>query len=436
MALNHLQYNTSYLLNARNEAEPLNDALSYGVRIVEADVAEGQVYWKVLGVHHLLPRENFSKHNIYLEALNENGDRITNPPAYAGWTWEGRRPNEPANPVPLDKPANETAGDISVHFGQVVSVWLKGVGPDSQDKSDRVENLHTAHPDEPLPDGSLLNTLGHHSFYIVFQRTRKESITEGVIAGQVERGQGQTLRLLRNNQVVAQQTIGNDGAYHFDNLSLGSYRLEVANTGVSQDNIRLEANNKSLTVNLALPLPTSSVIAGRIQNGQGRMLLLIKEGNIIARVPLSPSGEFRFENLGAGLYTLMVFETNVRQDNIALDGSNSREVNLTIPDASTTPETAEKVINHYLLFGPSETRGRQTNLLLAVDYILHFSVTVGFNVTEAKQARHVTIIGEGISQADQQVLRDAGSEVEVMSGDSYQIEAELTARLRAGRAFG
>jgi hypothetical protein len=166
------------------------------------------------------------------------------------------------------------------------------------------------------------------------------------------------------------------------------------------------------------------------------MLLLIKEGNIITRVPLSPSGEFRFENLGAGLYTLMVFETNVRQDNIALDGSNSREVNLTIPDASTTPETAEKVINHYLLFGPPETRGRQTNLLLAVDYILHFSATVGFNVAEAKQARHVTIIGEGISQADQQVLRDAGSEVEVISGDSYQIEAELTARLRAGRAFG
>ena len=436
MGLNHQQYNTRYMLNARNGGEPINDAVNYGVRLVEADVAEGETYWKVLGIHHLLPRENFSKHNIYLEALDEQGQRIQNPPAFGGWTWEGRRSHERANPVPLDKPQYEAAGNLAVYFGQVVSVWINGTSPDGREKSDRVENLHTTHPDEPLPDGSLLNTLGHHSFYIVFQRTRKESTAEGVISGQVERGQGKMVRLLKNNLEVAQQALGNTPTFRFENLPIGIYRLDVSGTGVNQDNIRLDTNNKELTINLALPLPTRSVISGQVQNGQGKILLLIKEGNIIARVPLGPTGEFRFEKLGTGTYGVMVFETNVRQANIALDGTNSREVKLVVPTEQPTQQTPDKTINHYLLFGPPDTRGRQTNLILAADYILNFSVTVGFNVEEAKQARQVTIVGEGISQAEQAAIRAAGSSVEVISGDSYEIEAELTARLRAGRAVG
>ena len=437
MGLNHQQYNTNFLLNATNGGEPINDAVGYGVRIVETEVAEGETYWRIIGVHHLLPRENFSKHNIYFEALDEQGQRVQNPHIFVGWTWEGRRPDERANPLPLDKPINETGGDISVYFGQVISAWVLGPNPGAPEKSDRVENLHTAHPDEPLPDGSLLNTLGHHSFYVVFQRTRKAATSSGIIAGRVERGQGQTIELMRNSQIVARQIIGNDGGYRFDGLGLGVYRLEITNSDVSQDNIRLAANAPQLTINLALPLPTQSVIFGRVQNGQGRILLLIKEGNIIARLPLAASGEFRFENLGQGTYSVMVFETNVRQDNIALNGTNNREVNMVIPTTpDLTGQTGQKPLNHYLLFGPPQTRGRQTNLLLAIDYILAYSLTVGFSPEEAKQARQVTIIGEGISQAEIQAIQASGSEVEIISGDSYQIEGQLLARLSAGRAFG
>ena len=46
------------------------------------------------------------------------------------------------------------------------------------------------------------------------------------------------------------------------------------------------------------------------------------------------------------------------------------------------------------------------------------------------------IIGEGISAADRQAIQDSGSEVEVIAGDAYDIEAELIARIQAGRAFG
>ena len=46
------------------------------------------------------------------------------------------------------------------------------------------------------------------------------------------------------------------------------------------------------------------------------------------------------------------------------------------------------------------------------------------------------IFGEGISAADQQAIKDSGSQVELLSGDAYDIETQLNARIQAGRAFG
>ncbi len=40
--------------------------------------------------------------------------------------------------------------------------------------------MHTNHPDEPGPGGELWNSVGHHSFHVVFQRTRQESDGGGV----------------------------------------------------------------------------------------------------------------------------------------------------------------------------------------------------------------------------------------------------------------
>ena len=435
MAFNFQQYNTQYLLNINNNGAPINDAADkYGVKIVAAaDVADGETYWRVIGVHHLLPRENFSEHNVFLEVLDEQGVRIKKPQIWAGWTWEGRQPNQPANPVPLDKPDNEPIGNIPMFFGQIVSVWIDGDSPTAQDKSDRVEGLSTDHPDEPLPDGTVLNSVGHHSFYVVFQRTRKSAgPSSGIIQGRVEGGQGQIVRLLQNNTVVAEQTLNKTLQFQFDYLPFGVYRLEIVNTTVSQDNIKLDAANPVQTVNLVIPPPDNSAIYGQVQNGQGKILLLVKDNNIIARVTLPGSGQYRFDNLAAGNYALVVFETDVRQDNIALDGTNTREVNLVVPP---TPQTT-KTINHYLLFGPPNSRGRQTTLLLAVDYILAFSVTVGFSVDEAKQARQVTIVGADISPADQQAIKDSGSQVEVINSDVYNIEATFKARVQSGQEFG
>jgi hypothetical protein len=436
MAFNHQQYNTEYILNIKNGLDPINDAAQkYGVRIIEADVAEGELYWQIIGVHHLLPRENFSKHNVYIEALDENGARIRNPIAWAGWTWKGRQPHERADPISLDKPDFEAAGNIAMHFGQIVSVWISGQSRDAQDKSDRLENLHTAHPDEPTPDGALLNTLGHHSFYVVFQRTRKTSgMMDGVIHGRLERGQGHIVILKKANSEIARQTIDNQLTFRFDNLPAGVYRLEVLNTEIAQDNITLNPTNKEIMLNLAVPLPDDSIIFGQVNNGAGKTLLLIKENNIIQRIQLPTNGVYSFPNLAAGVYSLTVFGTNVRQDNISVDGTNSREINLAISD--TPVEPVEKSIGHYLLFGPPGSRGRKVNLLLALDFIGAFSVTAGFSVDEAKHARQVTIIGEGVSSADRQAIENSGAQVELLMSSAYDIDAELTVRIQTGRPFG
>jgi len=429
MTFNHQEYVARYVNNIQAGGEPLNDAAAYDVRMVSANnVAAGETYWRIIGIHHLLPDENAGKHHVYLEALDENGQRIKNPFAWAGWTWEGRQPDQRADPVPLDKPDHEPAGNIAMYFNQTVTAWINGLSAGAHDKSDKAENLHTRHPDEGTG-----NTLGHHSFYVVFQRTRKETpvVADGVITGTVENGLGHTIQLRREEQIVAERVIGSDLAYRFDNLEYGTYSVVVLGTGVGRDNIKIDENNNVATVNLKLPPPTQSALYGRVENGVGKTLLLLKAGTTLSSLVVPESTQYRFENLGAGIYSLQVADTAVRADNIVLDGTNSREVNLVVPEE---PEQT-KCINHYLLYGPPDTPGRQTNLLLATNYILTFSVTAGYSVEEAKQARYVTIIGEGISPEEVDAIKDSESRVEVLAGNSYNIEAELNRRIEIGVPF-
>ena len=168
MSFDRITYLQKYLHN------PSNDAAGYGVRVLEADVAQGESYWRIIGVHHLDPDENWGRHLVYIDVIDETGRRIQFPCAWADWTWEGRDEAVPTLPIALDGPVFEPAGQLPLADpSQPVSVWLKGLYADSDDASDRVENLHTGHPDELTGDGQLGNGVGHHSFYVVFQRTRK-----------------------------------------------------------------------------------------------------------------------------------------------------------------------------------------------------------------------------------------------------------------------
>jgi len=138
----------------------------YGVQVAPASITAGSPGWKIIGVHHLAPEENQSRHNALIEVLDENGQRIKDPNLRIGWSWAGRSSDQAAPPKLLDKPDHEPAGDVPIEKGMDLEIWIEGDGC----PSDRVSKLSTHHDDEPGPNGELWNTIGHHSFYVVFQR--------------------------------------------------------------------------------------------------------------------------------------------------------------------------------------------------------------------------------------------------------------------------
>ncbi len=218
----------------------VNDAVAYGVEIQPAQVEKGQKYWKVIKVHHLSPVENHGNHNIYVDLLDEDGNRIYG--AKVRMTWQNGQ-----GEATIDKPENEPGTNFPLWKHQVGTV--EGVGL----PSDKVVNLHSGHPDEPGPP-AWGNTLFHHSFYVVFQRTIKDdepSPEDSVIEGTVTNGAGMTIVLSSDGQTMASQVIGADGSYRFANLPAGSFTVAVSGTNVSRTNIRTDGTNV-VTVNLTV----------------------------------------------------------------------------------------------------------------------------------------------------------------------------------------
>ena len=146
----------------RPSAAAVNDAQAYGVHVEAVQPLPNQACWKVIGVHHLTPDENRSRHNAYVDILDEHGQRIRQSNLSLGWTWEGKS-DGPAQPKQFDKPADEPATDVPIEGGMTVSMWMEGDGI-----SEKVSGLHTRHPDEPGSNGGG-NTYGHHSYFVVFQ---------------------------------------------------------------------------------------------------------------------------------------------------------------------------------------------------------------------------------------------------------------------------
>lgn len=154
-------YNRHFMGNSNDE--PVNDAVRYGVGVHPANVATGTTYWQVVGIHHLTPEENRSRHNIYVDVLDEAGVRRKD--VQVGWNWEGNNEPPPA-PKRLEKPDDEPGCDIPISEG-TFKLWIMGA------PSDEAFGFHSRHDDEPAANGELLNTRGHHSFYVVFQQARK-----------------------------------------------------------------------------------------------------------------------------------------------------------------------------------------------------------------------------------------------------------------------
>lgn len=144
-----------------------NEATAYGVRIEPVN-ASGNV-WRAVQVRHLTPSENRGKHNLFVDVVDESGNRVFDKQLRIAWlASEG---DTTADYTPLDKPdttIEKGDGNVDLYYNQTVTAWIVGDGL----PSDRVAGIHTRHGDEPGPNGENWNSLGHHSFYVKFQRQR------------------------------------------------------------------------------------------------------------------------------------------------------------------------------------------------------------------------------------------------------------------------
>lgn len=321
-------------------AETPNDATGYGVMVVPADVPAGSPYWRAVLVHHLTPDENHTNHHLFLDALDEKGDRIAG--ARGRITWEGGE-----QIVTVDKPAGEPGTNFPMWKWQVCAVEMLDL------PSDRVTGLHTGHPDEPPGIG---NTLFHHSFAVHFQRAIKGALTD----------------------IGPQQGSG-------------------------------------------------SVISGTVSNAAGHALLLTMDGEIVAKQMLDPAGAYRFDGLAAGDYVLSVEGSGTHSGIVAVDGKTATTVVLAVPAALAAADAGEKFIDRYFLFGAPSSSRTAVYLDLARSYLLSHQPTFGFRAEDARHAQRVVLMGavEDIPQATEDALRQAGCQVQRISGTPQQIQDGL-----------
>ena len=156
-------YNQQFLEKVQKREPVYNDAGKYKVdfKFLPSIERPGDVaqYWRVIGVHHLTGAENMGNHHIYCEVLDEEGNRIN------GARLVLMQDGSPPSFAVVDKPANEPGTNFPLWKADKAAVAV--TWPDNISlPSEQVVGLSTGHPDEEMG-----NTLFHHSFYVVFQRT-------------------------------------------------------------------------------------------------------------------------------------------------------------------------------------------------------------------------------------------------------------------------
>ncbi len=165
MSLDIAFYNRQFLEKVAQNEPIYDDAgTKYGVGLrglAEISLSQGaDTYWRVVGIHHLTGIENMGNHHVYADVLDEDGRRINNSRLVLT---QGN-----ASPVfaVIDKPANEAGTNFPIWKLTRVTVAVQW--PDGSPlASEAVTDLRTDHNDEEVG-----TTWGHHSFYIVFQRTK------------------------------------------------------------------------------------------------------------------------------------------------------------------------------------------------------------------------------------------------------------------------
>ena len=269
----------------------------------------------------------------------------------------------------------------------------------------------------------------------------------GVITGSVINGEGK-LVVLAGPIGELQATVTN-GRYRFEGLPVGAYRIAVMADDSALGELAVGegviADGKGeLIVDLALPAPVrfESSVTGRVRGGVGRGVTL--EGplpdaggdTVESRNTVVAADEtYSFTGLGAGAYRAILSDTDPptggtqTQAGIVLDGTPEGGARV---DFDLTALGPGKLLDHYLMVGG--VARTKDDYLAILRYVARFRPSVGSDETEARQARHVTILGgtSSVSALTEQGLRMSGCHVQRIDSDYAEKLAKL---LDEGRAY-
>ena len=182
--MNLPDYNREFLSKVKSEEPIFNDAVQYGVGVKAlADTSvplNAQQYWRVIGIHHLTGNENRGNHHAYCDVVDEDGRRLNG----------ARLVLTEGNAAPVyavvDKPPNEAGTNFPLWSKTRASVAVTWPG-DNPLPSETATGIRIDHPDEEVG-----NTWGHHSFYVVFQRTNIPKQEEPAPEPPIEQPVGET----------------------------------------------------------------------------------------------------------------------------------------------------------------------------------------------------------------------------------------------------
>jgi hypothetical protein len=160
-------------------------------------------------------------------------------------------------------------------------------------------------------------------------------------------GEHRTVVLERNGLERTRVELDVNSRYTLPGLLPGSYVVRVPGTSIEQP-VELSPGQHEVILNLDAAQPDDQVsrsqISGLVRGGSGAVISLVRADDGQEWVTMARSdGSYRFVDLPPGSYSLRVNPDGSRVDNVALDGTNQRTLNLAVTGWGYTIRAVENI---------------------------------------------------------------------------------------------
>jgi len=173
------------------------------------------------------------------------------------------------------------------------------------------------------------------------------SSSGAIVFGHVVGGAGHVVVLQSQGQTVQQQTVAADDSYRFHGVPSGTYSLAVANSSVASPEFSIEVN-QSLQMDLIFSgsQQQESAIRGHVPDGQGQVVILERDGQELSRTTPDNDHNFEFSGLPAGVYTVLVADSEAQAGHIVLNGLNQITITLSLTPVERTDSAISGTVRH------------------------------------------------------------------------------------------